>query len=73
MNTIAADNSASNILTSQEIILGRIREALRIPATRAAGKAPEGRGLASVPDSIDAQIQMFAQNAESLRAEFVAR
>ncbi|HWD19795.1 MAG TPA: LUD domain-containing protein [Verrucomicrobiae bacterium] len=71
MNTIAAGNSANNILTSQEIILARIQEALRIPAAHAAGKAPDGRGLASVPDSLDAQIQMFAQNAESLRAEFV--
>jgi L-lactate dehydrogenase complex protein LldG len=65
-------------MTARERILGRIREALAVPAPRP-GHAPEISGrpadnarrwLPRVGEAFDEQIALFRANAEDLRADF---
>jgi L-lactate dehydrogenase complex protein LldG len=65
-------------MTAREKILGRIREALTVPAPRP-GHAPESssrpaagarRWLPRVGESFDDQVALFRANAEELRADF---
>jgi L-lactate dehydrogenase complex protein LldG len=65
-------------VTARERILGRIREALTVPAPRP-GHAPETptrpaagarRWLPRVGETFDEQIALFRANAEELRADF---
>lgn len=67
-------------MTNREIVLGRIREALKAEAPppdsrRAAGGTPllsvsPKRWLPPVGESIEEQIELFRQNAEDLKTEF---
>jgi L-lactate dehydrogenase complex protein LldG len=57
-------------VNSRELILGRIREALRAPAKSHAEGGVGGQWAAPVPQSLDEQIQLFQRNAHSLKAEF---
>jgi len=69
-------------MTNREIILGRIREALKAPAphpvfqTGATEQSPLLAGpqkwLPPVGQTLAAQIELFRQNAEALKAEFRA-
>jgi L-lactate dehydrogenase complex protein LldG len=69
-------------MTNREIILGRIREALKIAAPHPAfhGESGEASPLAVSPEkwlppvgqTLDRQIELFQKNAEDLRAEFRA-
>jgi L-lactate dehydrogenase complex protein LldG len=59
-------------LNSREIILGRIREALRAPAEQHAAATPNPEWSARIPESLDEQIQLFERNALALKAEFHA-
>lgn len=65
----------------REAILGRVREALRVPAPRrheAPARAPEGglvttafrQWLPAVGDNLDEQIALFAKMSIGLRTEF---
>ena len=65
-------------MSDREKILGRIREALAVPAPRP-GHAPETsarpasqarRWLPTVGESVDEQIALFRANAQDLRADF---
>ena len=73
---------AKKIMTNREIILGRIREALKIAAPHPAfhgepsgvsplAASPE-KWLPAVGQTMEQQIQQFQKNAEDLRAEFRA-
>ena len=66
-------------MTNREIILSRIREALKVAAPRPAshGDAGPAPSLASpqpwlppVGETLEEQIELFRQNAEALKAEF---
>jgi L-lactate dehydrogenase complex protein LldG len=57
-------------LNSRELILGRIGEALKIPAPRHGVEHGAGGWAAPVPQDLREQIQLFEQNARSLKAEF---
>lgn len=57
--------------TSQEIILGRIREALRIPMPHHQVENGPAAWAAPVPESLEARMELFAANARQLKAEFV--
>jgi L-lactate dehydrogenase complex protein LldG len=66
------------MMTDREKILGRIREALAVPAPRP-GHAPESsahpsaqarRWLPLVGETFDEQIALFRKNAEDLKADF---
>jgi len=55
---------------SREIILGRIREALRAPSPRHAVDSAPREWRRPAPETVDGQIDLFRKNAEELRAEF---
>ena len=66
-------------MTNREVILGRIREALKIPSPHPAphgdaGPAPPPASpqawLPSVGETLEKQIELFRRNAEELKAEF---
>jgi L-lactate dehydrogenase complex protein LldG len=66
------------IVTNREIILGRIREALKIPAPHpsfhgGAGESPlpasPQQWLPPVGSTLEQQIELFRSNAEGLKAE----
>lgn len=66
-------------MTGKETILGRVREALRMPAVRkpapssAAHKPHEAREwLPAVGDTFAAQLELFQKNAEALKARFIS-
>jgi L-lactate dehydrogenase complex protein LldG len=69
-----------NTMTNREIILSRIREALKAPAPHPAfhdgtteqfplSVSPQ-KWLPSVGETLEEQIELFRQNAENLKAEF---
>ena len=57
-------------MNSREVILGRAREALRIPAERHAAHGAAGTWWPPPLETLDAQIELFARNAAGLKAEF---
>ena len=57
-------------MSSREIILGRVREALRAPSSRHAENAEMTPWSAPVPETLEGRIELFAANCRSLRAEF---
>ncbi|MCX7868934.1 MAG: LUD domain-containing protein [Terrimicrobiaceae bacterium] len=68
-------------MTGREIILGRIREALKTPARSSHhSPAPQSQGageehsprhwLPQVPDSLEGRLALFAENAAALKAAF---
>ncbi len=69
-------------MTNREIILGRVREALKVPAPHPAfhGAATERPPLPATPrqwlppfgKTLEEQIEFFRQNAEALKVEFHA-
>jgi L-lactate dehydrogenase complex protein LldG len=71
---------AKKIMTNREIILGRIREALKIAAPHPAISedaptplpASPQQWLPAVGQTQDQQIELFRKNVEDLRAEFRA-
>jgi len=70
---------AEKIMTNREIILGRIREALKIAAPHPAFAedaptplpASPQQWLPPVGQTLDQQIELFRKNVEDLRAEFL--
>ena len=68
-------------MTNREIILGRIREALKIAAPHPAFHGDPGeislavspeKWLPPVGQTLEQQVELFQKNAEDLRAEFRA-
>jgi len=65
-------------MTNREIILGRVREALKVAAPHpvlrdslaAAPAATPQKWLPPVGQTMEAQIELFRQNAEALKVEF---
>jgi len=57
-------------VTSQEVILGRIREALRRPASGHSLDSQPGPWAAPIPDALEARLELFAANCAALKAEF---
>ena len=57
-------------MNSRDFILGRIREALSVTSKRHAEEETPRPWAASIPEDTEAQIQLFAQNAAGLKAEF---
>ena len=65
-------------MTNREMILGRIREALKIPASHPTFDSEEQlapsisfqKWLPPVGETLEEKIELFRQNAEDLRAEF---